>query len=164
MKTLIIVVVGFLLALLAVPTSAQRGPVSADGARVPPLTTVIDALGGSWTLAPGTGSRAVLRNGVDTAGRASVILIWQGSAYVLGDGGLIWWKYTGVVGNAWENKGAVDPSTIAYPPVTPATTANPPDTPAAVRQRLIDAARAEADALLVRVAALQKQIQALQAP
>jgi len=165
MKWLILAALVFALGLLPTldpVTAAQR--VSADGARVPPLTAVIDALGGSWTLAPGEGSRPVLRNGIDTEGRGSIILIWQGKAHVLGDGGVTWWRYTGSTNNGWENLGAVDPSTVRYPLFVPVTEPpGPAETPATERQRQIDAARAEADELLVRVAELQRRIQALEA-
>lgn len=146
----------------AEPTSAAQR-VSSDGARVPPLTAVIDAVGASWTLASGEDSRPVLRNGVDTEGRGSVILIWQGQAYVLGDGGVTWWKYTGALANGWENRGAVDPSTIQNPPFTPLTDApGPALTPAAALQQQLDAARAERDRLLAQVAELQRRLSALE--
>lgn len=156
---LVVVVVG----LLFVTSVSAQPPVSADGARVPPLSSVIDALGGSWTLAPGTGSRPVLRNGIDTEGRGSIILIWQGKAHVLGDGGVTWWRYTGSTNNGWENLGAVDPSTVRYPLFVPLTAPpGPADTPTAELQRQLEASLAETDALRARLDELQRRLKLLE--
>jgi hypothetical protein len=107
----------FAAVMLAIAGHAA-GQTSPDNSRVPPLASVRDAAGGVFTLAAGTGPRAVLRGGAATGGVGSVILVWAGRAYVLGNDGLTWFQYPLTVGAPWLSVGTVDPSLIVpLPPV-----------------------------------------------
>jgi len=94
--------------LAAATASAQASP---DNSRVPPLSSVIGSANAVYTFAPGStgASRQVLRNGVDTQGAGSEILIFKLSAYVKGDDAN-WYLYTGGTPWSWENIGPVDPA------------------------------------------------------
>lgn len=100
------------------PTQATTSP---DNTRLPPATQIVDEGSGVWTL----NGQTMLRNGVDTGGRGSLILWSGGKVYAIGiDGG--WWMYTG--GTLWvktsDPSGQVTPS----PTVTPTSTPTPQPT------------------------------------
>jgi len=116
MTTWIRALVLFLILITTLPTTAAAQ--SPDNSRVPPLASVTGSAGSVFTFAPGSSgaSRVVLRNGVDTQGAGSVILIWKLTPYVLGDDAQ-WYQYTGATGWPWLVVGA-DPSggPIVEPP------------------------------------------------
>lgn len=148
-----------LIGLLTAAVCAQP-PVSGDGARVPPLTSVTDAAGRTYAFTPDTtGCRPVVINGdASNAGCGSELLIWQGKPYTLGVGA-IWWRYTGF---GWENVGPVDPSTIQSPPITPGPAVPGPSPTTADLGPQVTALRATVDALMARVAELQRRIAQLE--
>lgn len=98
------------------PTPAQ---VSPDGTRLPPASQIVDEGSGVWTL----NGQIMLRNGIDTGGRGSLILWLNGKIYAIGvNGG--WWIYLG--GTSWGQ--VSDPTQ----PATPTPTATPTATPTPV--------------------------------
>lgn len=104
---------------VASPTQPATSP---DGTRLPPATQIVDEGSGTWTLSGST----MLRNGIDTGGRGSLILWWGGKVYAIGvDGG--WWLYTG--GTLWVKSG--DPSGQATPTPTVQPTSTPTPQPTA---------------------------------
>lgn len=105
------------------PTPSQ---VSPDGTRLPPASQIVDEGSGVWTL----NGQTMLRNGVDTGGRGSLILWSGGKIYAIGvDGG--WWMYTG--GTSWvkvsDPTGAITPTPTSTPTPQPTATATPTPTP-----------------------------------
>jgi hypothetical protein len=103
----------------ATPTS-----VSPDGTKLPPVTQIVDSDMGIWTLS----GQTMLRNGVDTGGRGSLILWLGGKIYAIGINGA-WWVYLG--GTSWASVGG-DPSlpvSTPTPSVVPTATPTPTATP-----------------------------------
>lgn len=101
-----------LLVVVAVLTFTLAAAQSPDNSRVPPLASVTASGNAVFTFAPGSSgpSRPVWRNGVDTQGAGSEILIWKLTAYVKGDDAN-WYRYTGSTTSwPWEKVGPVDPA------------------------------------------------------
>lgn len=87
-------------------TGNLRGQsASPDNSRVPPLTSVTDQNGATWSLSGTT----ILRNGANTTGGSGrILLIWKGIAYVRGTDDKTWFRWSG---SSWESVGA-DPGIV----------------------------------------------------
>lgn len=83
---------------------------------ITPATVIVDASFNRWTLV----GQIIYRNGVDTGGRGSQLIYYEGAIYVFGtDGG--WWQWND--GGSWTNYGPTKPSAVepTNGTITPAT-------------------------------------------
>ena len=98
------------------PIPTPTKPPSPDNTRIPSAAEIVDAAGNVWTL---SGAR-MLRNGVETGGFGSALLLCKGRIYGKGEDAA-WWEFTGT---GWARLGS-DPCAVA----TPTPTATPSPTP-----------------------------------
>jgi hypothetical protein len=63
--------------------------MSNDGAQIPGVDSLMDGNGNKWTL----NGTMVLKNGVDTGGRATLLIFRSGVVYAFSTG--VWWQWTG---------------------------------------------------------------------
>lgn len=97
--------------------------VSPDGTRLPPASQIVDLNRDVWVLS----GQTILKSGVDSGGRGSLVLWFEASIYAIGVDGN-WWKYLG--GTAWERVSG-DPTNPSTPTPTPVPTGTPTPAPTA---------------------------------
>ncbi len=109
-----------------------QSSISPEATCTPPETSIVDALGNTWTYGPGPSPKEVLKNGVPEGGARGVQLLWfEGNIYDLG-ADENWYLWTNSGGWPWTNTGTAAPGPCA-PVVSPATyspdgTCTPPET------------------------------------
>ena len=91
----------------AAPAPPPPQGTSPDGTRLPPASQIVDASGGTWTIA----GVSILRNGQQTGGLGTIITWCGGQIHVMGVDNQ-WWRW---IGGGWSPVGTTDPCGGAAP-------------------------------------------------
>ena len=81
----------------AAPAPPPPQGTSPDGTRLPPASQIVDATGGTWTIA----GVSILRNGQQTGGLGTIITWCGGQIHVMGVDNQ-WWRW---IGGGWSPVG-----------------------------------------------------------